>query len=75
MKAQDVLGKENLKALMQGEFDYTIGVKGYQWTSNTIKSPTDEQLTTAGNWKKVVTSDKDTAGVIATFTGLPVEGK
>ncbi|MBE8219669.1 major capsid protein, partial [Leptospira borgpetersenii] len=31
MLAQPVLGKENLKALMQGEYDYTVGLKGYQW--------------------------------------------
>ncbi|HAU5447653.1 TPA: hypothetical protein JD169_11530, partial [Cronobacter malonaticus] len=67
MLAQPVLGKENLKALMQGEYDYTVGLKGYQWENASIKSPTDEQLTTSGNWKKVTTSDKDTAGVLVTF--------
>ncbi|WP_392565813.1 major capsid protein [Utexia brackfieldae] len=66
MKAQDVLGRENLKALMQGEYDFTIGVKGYQWSSNTIKSPTDAQLLAAANWKRITTSVKDTAGVLVT---------
>jgi hypothetical protein len=67
MLAQPVLGEENLKALMQGEYDFTIGLKGYQWKNANIKSPTDAQLTTAGNWEKVRTSDKDTAGVMVTF--------
>ena len=74
MLAQPVLGKENLKALMQGEYDYTVGLKGYQWADNAIKSPTDEQLTTTKNWKKVRTSDKDTAGVLVTF-GKKAEAK
>lgn len=69
MLAQPVLGKENLKALMQGEYDYTLGIKGYQWASNSIKSPTDAQLTTAANWKQITTSNKDTAGVLVAFTG------
>lgn len=67
MLAQPVLGQENLKALMQGEYDYTVGLKGYQWADATIKSPTDVQLTTTKNWKKTRTSDKDTAGVLVTF--------
>ena len=69
MLAQPVLGQENLKALMQGEYDFTLGIKGYQWAKDSVKSPTDAQLTTAGNWKKVTTSNKDTAGVLVTFTG------
>jgi len=67
MKAQDVLGNENLKALMQGEYDFTIGLKGYQWKNDNLKSPTDAQLTTGANWNKVRTSNKDTAGVMVTF--------
>ncbi|WP_440493463.1 major capsid protein [Serratia sarumanii] len=67
MKAQDVLGQENLKALMQGEYDFTIGLKGYKWKNDNIKSPTNDQLTAAANWQKTATSDKDTAGVMVTF--------
>lgn len=69
MVAQPVVGKENLKAIMQGEYDFTVGLKGYQWADATIKSPTDAELTTAANWKKVATSDKDTAGVLVKFGG------
>ncbi|MGG6129785.1 major capsid protein [Salmonella enterica] len=67
MKAQDVLGQENLKALMQGEYDFTLGIKGYQWAKDTVKSPTNEQLATAANWGQIATDVKDTAGVIVTF--------
>jgi len=67
MQAQPVLGKENLKALMQGEYDFTVGLKGYAWADATIKSPTDVQLTAAKAWEKTATSNKDTAGVLVTF--------
>ena len=66
MKAQDVLGKENLKVLMQGEYDFTMGIKGYQFKDG-VKSPTDAQLTTAANWTRIATSVKDTAGVQVIF--------
>lgn len=67
MKAQDVLGNENLKVLMQGEYDFTLGLKGYQWADDNIKSPTDAQLNDAENWKQTATDKKDTAGVLVTF--------
>lgn len=67
MKAQDVLGNENLKALMQGEYDFTVGLKGYAWADATVKSPTDAQLSGANAWEKITTSNKDTAGVLVTF--------
>lgn len=67
MLAQPVLGKENLKALMQGEYDFTLGIKGYQWADDSIKSPTTAQLATGTNWKQTATDNKDTAGVIVTF--------
>lgn len=67
MLAQPVLGQENLKALMQGEYDFTLGIKGYQWAADSVKSPTDKQLTTAANWKQITTSNKDTAGVLVKF--------
>ena len=66
MKAQDVLGKENLKVIMQGEYDFTMGIKGYQFKDG-VKSPTDAQLTTAANWIRIATSVKDTAGVQVIF--------
>lgn len=67
MKAQDVLGQENIKALMQGEYDFTIGLRGYQWAKDSIKSPTNEQVAATDNWKQIAASIKDTAGVMVTF--------
>ena len=67
MKAQDVLGQENIKALMQGEYDFTIGLRGYQWAKDSIKSPTNEQVAAIDNWKQIAASIKDTAGVMVTF--------
>lgn len=66
MKAQDVLLGENIKTVMQGEYDFTMGIKGYQFKDG-VKSPTDAQLTTAANWTRIATSVKDTAGVQVIF--------
>lgn len=66
MKAQDVLGGENLKVMMQGEYDFTMGIKGYQFKDG-VKSPTDAQIATAANWTRIATSVKDTAGVQVIF--------
>ena len=71
MKAVDVLGGENVKALMQGEYDFTLGVKGYQFKDG-VKSPTDVQIATAANWTRIATSVKDTAGVQVVFGGKAV---
>ncbi|MTC60392.1 hypothetical protein GKR50_10220 [Providencia rustigianii] len=67
MKAQDVLGQENIKALMQGEYDFTVGLRGYQWSKDSVKSPTNTQIETVANWKQIATDIKDTAGVLVTF--------
>lgn len=66
MKAQDILLNENIKTVMQGEYDFTVGIKGYQFKDG-VKSPTDAQLATAGNWTRISTSVKDTAGVQVVF--------
>lgn len=66
MKAQDQLLGENIKTVMQGEYDFTVGIKGYQFKDG-VKSPTDAQLTTAANWTRIATSVKDTAGVQVIF--------
>jgi hypothetical protein len=66
MRAVDRLGEENIKAIMQGEYHFTLGVKGYQFKDG-IKSPTDAQIATPANWVRVATSVKDTAGVQVIF--------
>lgn len=58
-------GKENIGRTYQAEWSYNVGVKGYQFNTS-IASPTDAQLGTAGNWSKIASDDKSTAGVKVT---------
>ena len=59
-------GKERIETTMQADYDFGLALKGYAWDTNTGgKSPTDVDLATGGNWDKVATSIKHTAGVIA----------
>jgi hypothetical protein len=55
-------GKENLVVRVQGEFGYTIKVKGFEYSSAT-NNPTAAALGTAGNWGQVASDTKSTAGV------------
>ncbi len=55
-------GKENLLVRVQGEYAITVKVKGFEYTDTTA-NPNDTALGTAGNWSKVATDTKDTAGV------------
>lgn len=56
-------GKENLQFLVQGEYAYNIGVKGYSFNT-AIDNPTEAQLTSGANWTSVLGSPKSGAGVI-----------
>jgi hypothetical protein len=56
-------GKERIETTMQVDYTFGLGLKGYNWTGG--KSPLDADLQTGGNWTKVSTSTKHTAGVIA----------
>ena len=61
----DITGDENLMKRWQGEYSYMLGLKGYAWDqTNGGASPTDAAIGTGTNWDKIVTSDKDTAGVL-----------
>lgn len=55
-------GKENLLVRVQGEYAITVKVKGFEYT-DTGANPADGALGTVGNWAKVATDTKDTAGV------------
>ena len=56
---------ENMGYTWKGESSYTIGLKGFAWSAaNGGKSPSTAELSTAANWSKYVTADKDTAGVM-----------
>lgn len=57
--------QQNMGVVWKGEASFNIGCKGYAWDiANGGKSPTDAELATGTNWDKIVSNDKDTAGVM-----------
>lgn len=59
-------GKHRIETTFQADYSFGLGLKGYAWDTNTGgKTPTDVELATAGNWDKIATSIKHTAGVLA----------
>lgn len=61
-------GKLRIETTFQADYDFGVALKGYQWdTSTGGKSPTDTELATGGNWDKVATSYKHTAGVLTMY--------
>lgn len=58
----EVDGFENLLVRVQGEYAITVKVKGFEYSDAGV-NPADGALGTAGNWAKVATDTKDTAGV------------
>lgn len=61
-------GKHRIETTMQADYSFGLGLKGYAWdVTSGGKTPTDAELATAGNWDKVATSIKHTAGVLALF--------
>lgn len=59
-------GLQRIVTTFQADYTFGLALKGYAWdTSTGGKSPSDAELATGGNWDKIVTSDKMTAGVIA----------
>ena len=64
-ETETVTGNENIKKQWQGEYSFVMGLLGYAWDkTNGGSSPTDVAVGTGTNWDKIVTSDKDTAGVL-----------
>lgn len=63
ISAQEKLGGENITIIVQGEYAYNVGVKGFAWNTNSGVNPTDAALATTSNWIKAVTDNKDLAGV------------
>jgi hypothetical protein len=63
---QTTNGKHRIETTFQADYSFGLALKGYAWdTSTGGKAPTDAELATAGNWDKVATDIKHTAGVIA----------
>lgn len=60
-----VPGKENLVAMMQGEYAYNLSMKGMAWdVQNGGENPTDAAVATGSNWDKKVASHKDLPGIL-----------
>lgn len=59
-----ITGLENLVMRIQGEYAFNLGVKGFAWDStNGGSNPSASAVGTASNWDKVVTDNKNLAGV------------
>ncbi len=62
--AVPVTGLPNLITRIQGEYSFTVGVKGFTWdVTNGGRNPTDTALGTTTNWDKVCTDLKNGPGV------------
>ncbi|MDR0275924.1 MAG: major capsid protein [Burkholderiaceae bacterium] len=57
---------QRIETTLQMDYSFGLGLKGYTWDeTNGGKSPEDPNLGTGANWKKVASSIKNTAGVMA----------
>lgn len=62
---QEQLGHEQIENMIQGEYAYNLGIKGFKWdVGNGGANPDSSAIATATNWDKAVTADKDLAGVV-----------
>lgn len=60
-------GAQRITATFQADYTFGLAIKGYTWdTTYGGKSPSDAAIATGSNWDKVATSNKHTAGVLAT---------
>jgi hypothetical protein len=60
----NITGADNLSTVWQANYDFQLGLKGYTWDiTNGGAAPTDAELATGTNWDKIVTDNKNTAGV------------
>lgn len=61
----DVSGLEQIAINVQAEYAYNLGIKGFKWdVGNGGANPDSTAISTASNWDKVATSNKDLAGVV-----------
>lgn len=61
----EILGNEQIEQMIQGEYSFMLGLKGFKWdVPNGAANPDDTALGTGSNWDKVATSNKDLAGVV-----------
>jgi hypothetical protein len=58
-------GNENIQRTYQAEWSFNCGIQGFAWDkASGGKSPNDAAVLSGANWEKIVTSNKDLAGVI-----------
>lgn len=59
-------GNRRIETTLQADYTFGLGLKGYAWdTATGGKSPDDQAIATGGNWDKIVSDIKHTAGVLA----------
>lgn len=64
--SQLVTGQENLAMRFQGEYAFTLGLKGYAYdrASATAMNPNEATLTSAAAWEQVNTDHRSLGGVV-----------
>lgn len=64
MTTDEIILKESIMLALQGEYAFTLGLKGYKWdTTSGGVNPVAADVATGSNWDLVVASFKDAAGV------------
>lgn len=61
-----VTGLENLVYRYQGEYAFTLGLKGFAWNTAAGPNPGDAAVATAANWLRVASEDKALAASMIT---------
>jgi hypothetical protein len=62
--SQMVTGLEQLVMLIQGEYAFNVGCKGFKWdVTLRAAKPTDAALGSTTDWDKAMAEDKNLAGV------------
>lgn len=70
-----VSGLEQIVLRLQGEDAYNMKMKGFKWdVANGAANPTTATVSTASNWDKIASDDKDLAGVILKCEGADQAG-
>lgn len=72
MASGTVLGEENIKNVLQGEFSYDLAVKGYKLKASAVSTAGSRSfkatdVTTSANWEKIANAGTDNAP--ASFDG------
>lgn len=63
MLIERVGGDDNIKIRVQGEYAYSLGLRGYKFTTGTA-NPSDSAVATGSNWTRWASDDKLGPGVL-----------